>query len=297
MSALVHLEVDRGIATITLDSPDNRNALSATLVDQLAAHLATAASDDTVRGIVLTATGSVFCAGADLKNPPGSGAGGAGATLPDILTAVLECPKVVVARLNGHVRAGGTGLVAACDVVVAPDDITFAFTEVRIGVAPAVISVVCRRVMDRRSLHRYLLIGETFDAAAAAEAGLVTTVCARDDLDATIASIADGIRATAPNAVARTKALLGELEALDLADAFTHTAAVSAELFASDEGREGIASFREKRPPAWVAALAPSDGDDGDDGETPAVAAETGNATPTAADDVGGGASDEESRR
>ena len=172
---------------------------------------------------------------------------------------------MVVARLNGHVRAGGTGLVAACDVVVAPDDITFAFTEVRIGVAPAVISVLCRRVMDRRSLHRYLLIGETFDAAAAADAGLVTIVCARDELDAVVAALADGIRATAPNAVARTKALLGELEDLELADAFAHAAVVSAELFASDEGREGIASFREKRPPAWVAALdaARAPGDDG----------------------------------
>jgi enoyl-CoA hydratase/carnithine racemase len=294
MSALVHLEVDRGIATITLDSPDNRNALSATLVDQLAGHLAAAARDDTVRGIVLTATGSVFCAGADLKNPPGSGAGGGGATLPDILTSILECPKVVVARLNGHVRAGGTGLVAACDVVVAPDDITFAFTEVRIGVSPAVISVVCRRVMDRRSLHRYLLIGETFDAAAAAEAGLVTIVCHRDELDAAVASVADGVRATAPNAVARTKALLGELEALDLADAFAHAAVVSAELFGSDEGREGIASFREKRPPAWVAALAPAEGDDG---QTGGVAAETGTATGTAADTAGGGASGEETQR
>lgn len=254
MNPLVHLGVDRGIATITLDSPDNRNALSAALVDQLAAHLATAAADPAVRGIVLTATGSVFCAGADLKNPPGSGTG-SGATLPDILTSILECPKVVVARLNGHVRAGGTGLVAACDVVVAPDDVTFAFTEVRIGVAPAVIAVVCRRVMDRRSLHRYLLIGETFDACAAADAGLVTTLCDRADLDITVDAIADGIRATAPNAVARTKALLGELETLDIADAFAHTAVVSAELFGSDEGREGIASFREKRPPAWVTAL------------------------------------------
>jgi enoyl-CoA hydratase/carnithine racemase len=277
MNPLVHLEVDRGIATITLDSPDNRNALSAALVDQLAGHLATASADPGVRGIVLTATGSVFCAGADLKNPPGSGVGD-GATLPDILTSILECPKVVVARLNGHVRAGGTGLVAACDVVVAPADITFAFTEVRIGVAPAVISVVCRRVMDRRSLHRYLLIGETFDAAAAAAAGLVTTVCHRDELESTVVAIVDGIRDTAPNAVARTKALLGELETLGLADAFAHTAVVSAELFASDEGREGIASFREKRPPAWVAALATDDAADAAE-ETSGAAAETGAAT------------------
>jgi methylglutaconyl-CoA hydratase len=153
-----------------------------------------------------------------------------------------------------------------------PDDVTFAFTEVRIGVAPAVISVVCRRVMDRRSLHRYLLMGETFDAAAAAEAGLVTMVCDRDDLDVTVASIADAIRATAPGAVARTKALLGELEALDLADAFAHTAVVSAELFASEEGREGIASFREKRPPAWVTAL-----DEGADAD--AVGGATGEET------------------
>ncbi len=266
MSSLVHLDVDRGIATITLDSPGNRNALSATLVDELAAHLATATADSAVRGIVLTGTGSVFCAGADLKNPPGSGPSG-GATLPDILTAILECPKVVVARLNGHVRAGGTGLVAACDVVVAPADITFAFTEVRIGVAPAVISVLCRRVMDRRSLHRYLLIGETFDARAAADAGLASVVCDRDDLDATVGDLVDGIRATAPNAVARTKALLGELETLDLDEAFAHSAVVSAELFASDEGREGIASFREKRPPAWVADLDagpdPTGADDG----------------------------------
>jgi len=143
---LVRLGVDRGIATITLDSPANRNALSQRLLVELGQALAATAGDEAVRGVVLTATGSTFCSGADLKDPPGQGAG-AGVSMAEILEALWHFPKAVVARVNGHVRAGGIGLVAATDIAVAPTSATFAFTEVRIGVAPAIIAVVCGRRM------------------------------------------------------------------------------------------------------------------------------------------------------
>jgi methylglutaconyl-CoA hydratase len=250
---LVHLDVADGIATITLDSPSNRNALSAPLVAGLAAHLEATRADSSVRALVLTATGTVFCSGADLDNPPTTDSA-VGPTYAGILTALLEYPTIVVVKLNGHVRAGGLGLVASADIVIAPEDATFAFTEVRIGVVPAIISVVCTRVMPPRAVSRYFLTGETFSAADAAAAGLVTRTAPRDHVDTVTLALLDEIRKTAPSAVAHTKGLLADLRGLDLADGFVHAARVSAESFVSEEGREGIRAFLEKRPPAWAPA-------------------------------------------
>jgi len=249
MTELVHLDRVDGVGTITLDSPSNRNALSAQLHVELAAHLATACGDDEVRAIVLTATGTVFCSGADLKSASPSPS--PGVSFPDLLMAIMTAPKPVIAALNGSVRAGGIGLVAACDLVVAPADATFAFAEVRIGVAPAIIGVVCLRRMSPRAASRYFLTGEAFTAEEAVAAGLVTMACPLAEVPARVAALTAELRRAAPGAVAETKRLLADLPARSLADGFAHAASVSARLFASDEAQAGIAAFRDRRPPPW----------------------------------------------
>jgi enoyl-CoA hydratase len=234
----------RGIETLSLDSPDTRNALSASLVSELADALTECGKDADVRAVVLTHTGNTFCAGADLRDPPP----------PDALVAVLrqivELPKPVVARVTGHVRAGGLGLLAACDMTVGSTSATFAFTEVRIGVAPAVISLPLLPRTDPRALARYYLTGERFDATEAARAGLLTA--AAGDVDEALAPILDGLRRAAPEALAETKRLLTArvLETFDR-DAADLTA-LSARLFGSAQAREGMTAFLERRDPAWV---------------------------------------------
>ncbi|WP_369235255.1 enoyl-CoA hydratase family protein [Streptomyces sp. R21] len=234
----------RGIETLTLDSPHNRNALSAALVGQLADSLAKGENDADVRAFVLTHTGNTFCAGADLRNPPDPDA------LVALLRQIVTLRKPVVARVTGHVRAGGLGLLAACDIGAASTQATFAFTEVRIGVAPAVISLPLLPRTDPRALARYYLTGERFDAAEAARIGLLTA--AGDDVDDVLEPILDGLRRAAPQGLEETKLLLTArvLEAFDR-DAADLTA-LSARLFSSAQAREGMTAFLERRDPAWA---------------------------------------------
>ncbi|MEU6374487.1 enoyl-CoA hydratase family protein [Streptomyces sp. NPDC046909] len=234
----------RGVETLTLDSPHNRNALSAALVAELSSALAEAAKDTDVRAIVLTHTGNTFSAGADLKDPPHPDA------LVGLLRQIVELPKPVLARVTGHVRAGGLGLLAACDIGVASTDATFAFTEVRIGVAPAVISLPLLPRTDPRALARYYLTGERFDAPEAARIGLLTAT--GEDVDAVLEPLLEGLRAAAPEALAETKQLLTVrvLEAFDRDAA--HLTALSARLFSSAQAHEGMTAFLERRDPAWA---------------------------------------------
>ncbi|MBX9365477.1 enoyl-CoA hydratase family protein [Streptomyces sp. WAC04114] len=234
----------RAVQTLSLDSPHNRNALSAALVGELAGALTDAGKDTGVRAVVLTHTGNTFSAGADLKDPPPPEA------LVALLRQIVELPKPVVARVTGHVRAGGLGLLAACDIAAAATDATFAFTEVRIGVAPAVISLPLLPRTNPRALARHYLTGERFDAAEAQATGLLTTHA--DDVDTALEPILDGLRRSAPEALAETKRLLTArvLEAFDR-DAADLTA-LSARLFSSPQAREGMTAFLERRDPAWV---------------------------------------------
>ncbi len=173
MGELVRYEIDRAVATVTLDSPANRNALSAQLVTELSDHLTSAGADESVRAIVLTHTGTVFCAGADLKEQASEGGPEQGTKrMLALLRAIVELSKPVVARVDGAVRAGGLGLVGACDIAIASQQASFAFTEVRLGLAPAIISLTTLDRMTERAASRYFLTGETFDAVAAASAGL-----------------------------------------------------------------------------------------------------------------------------
>ncbi|MEE1755739.1 enoyl-CoA hydratase family protein [Streptomyces sp. SP18CS02] len=244
---LVTAAHERGITTLTLDSPDNRNALSARLVGELAEALTACGKDPSVRAVVLTHTGTTFSAGADLKAPPSP------YTFVELLRRIVELPKPVVARVTGQVRAGGLGLAGACDIVAAGTAADFALTEVRIGVAPAVISLPLLPRLDPRAAARYYLTGERFDAAEAARIGLVSVV-ARDgeDVDAALAPVLDGLRRASPQGLAESKRLVTarvletfERDAEDLVQR-------SASLFASAEAREGMTAFLERRDPAWV---------------------------------------------
>jgi enoyl-CoA hydratase len=234
----------RAVETLSLDSTGTRNALSAALVGELAAALADCGQDPDVRAVVLTHTGGTFCAGADLRDPPAPDA------FVGLLRAIVELPKPVVARITGHVRAGGLGLVAACDLAAASAAATFAFTEVRIGVAPAVISLPVIPRTDPRALARYYLTGERFGPAEAVGLGLLTT--AADDVDEALAPVLDGLRRSGPRALAETKRLLTArvLETFDR-DAADLTA-LSARLFSSGQAREGMTAFLERRDAAWV---------------------------------------------
>ncbi|PKV86378.1 enoyl-CoA hydratase family protein [Streptomyces sp. TLI_146] len=241
---VVHRSHDRGITTLTLDSPANRNALSAALVGELGAALADCAADPGVRAVLLTHTGTTFCAGADLKSPPDP------AAFVALMRAVVELPKPVVARVTGHVRAGGLGLLGACDIAVAGPDSSYAFTEALLGLAPAVISMPLLPRMDPRAAGRYYLTGERFGAAEAVRAGLLTE--AADDVDTALAPVLDGLRRASPQGLAASKSLV-TATVVETFDRWTEDlSARSAALFASAEAKEGVTAFLERREPPWV---------------------------------------------
>jgi methylglutaconyl-CoA hydratase len=242
MTEVVHSSTGAGVTTLMLDSPHNRNALSADAMEQLSAGLDAALADDAVRVVVLSHAGRVFCSGMDLRarDVPVS-------AFPTLLTAISTAPKPVIARVGGPARAGGIGLLAAADIAIAGASATFAFTEVRIGVVPAVISVSVLPRMLPRAAHELFLTGEVFDAARAAAVGLVNVAVPDVSLDLEVERYAQLLVQGAPGALAATKELL----AAPSSD-YAAMAALSATRFASEEGREGIAAFSEKRPAAWV---------------------------------------------
>lgn len=250
---LVHRTLDNGIATITLDSPQNRNALSAQLRRELRDHLTAAIEDDAVRVIVLDHTGPVFCAGMDLKESRSASSGDQGVMeFPAILEQIWNSPKPVVAKLAGPARAGGVGLVAACDIAVAADTATFAFSEVRIGVIPAVISVTVLPRLDARQAHELFLTGETFNAERAVAIGLLNSAVPSDQLDAETQRYTGMLALGGPKALAATKEMLRRPRPQKMSDDFSEMLALSAEHFAGEEGQEGIRAFAEKRKPNWV---------------------------------------------
>ncbi|HET9075690.1 MAG TPA: enoyl-CoA hydratase-related protein [Acidimicrobiales bacterium] len=249
MSELVRRSDTDGAAVLTLDSPHNRNALSRRLVDELLALLQEAAADPAVRTVVVTGAGRTFCAGADLSDPPVSGGRG---SYTDVLRTLWEYPKPVVIAINGHVRAGGFGMVAAGDIVVCAESATFAFTETRIGVVPAIISVLCLRRMTPLAASRYLLSGEQFGPDDARLAGLVTSVVPDDRLGAAVAEVAAGFRLCEPTALRVTREMIRRVPQMDTDAGFEWAQEVSQRMFASPEAAEGIAAFKEKRPPRWA---------------------------------------------
>ncbi|MGY1813659.1 enoyl-CoA hydratase-related protein [Blastococcus sp. SYSU D00820] len=248
--AVLRVETARGVARLVLDSPANRNALSRAMRAQLREALDAALADDAVRVVVLDHTGRVFCSGMDLSETAGRGAEDQGIReFPDLLTSIWSAPKPVVAVVRGPARAGGVGLLAACDVVVAGAAATFAFSEVRLGIVPAVISAVVLPRMLPHVAHRLMLTGEVFGAELAASSGLVDLAVPDDEVDAAVEAQLGALALGAPAALAETKRLL---RAGGLRGSFDELQELSARFFASEEGQEGMAAFREKRPARWV---------------------------------------------
>jgi enoyl-CoA hydratase len=247
---LVRYGVAEAVATLTLDSPANRNALSTRLVAELEDGLTRATADPDVRAIVLSHTGTVFCAGADLTEATSGDPGSAPRLLVNLMRAIVELPKPVVARADGHVRAGGLGLLGACDLAVAGPAATFAFTEVRLGLAPAVISLPLLPRLNPRAAACWYLTGATFDGAEAERIGLVTGH--GPDADAVLAPYLEALRKASPQGLAETKRLV-TAEVLRVFDRDGEELAdLSARLFGSAEAQEGMRAFLERRPPSWA---------------------------------------------
>ena len=254
-NTVVRTNVAAGVATLTLDSPHNRNALSSALITELVDALAAAAADNAVRVIVLSHTGSVFCSGADLKETAAALAAGdlPAGRMGEVLAAVWDSPKPVVARVGGAARAGGLGLIAAADIAVCATTATFAFTEVRLGVIPAVISATVLPRLVPRAAAELFLTGDTFNGVHAAQVGLVTAAVPDEQLDATVDRYVGSLVRGAPQALAATKALLrAAVDGRSIAERLAELSAVSVRFFTSDEGREGVRAYAEKRNPSWV---------------------------------------------
>ncbi|MEM7221017.1 MAG: enoyl-CoA hydratase-related protein [Pseudomonadota bacterium] len=245
-------EVKTGAAWITLNRPEARNALSSVLVMELYDHINAANADASVRCIVITGAEPAFCSGADLKSPPGAIVDGRSVTYPDVLNAILDSPKPVIAAVNGAAFAGGLGLIGAADIVITAAEAQFSFSEVRIGVIPAVISVVCLPKLGRHHGMRLFLTGARFSGNEAVSMGLAHSAVPKEELAAAVFAEIDMLNLGGPNALAESKKLVRRVPEMSVADAFAATGPWSAELFASAEGAEGMAAFREKRKPNWV---------------------------------------------
>ncbi|NUO55568.1 MAG: enoyl-CoA hydratase [Hamadaea sp.] len=246
--ALIQAVHSGGVATITLDSPANRNALSLALLAEMTTALDAAAADDGVRLVELRHTGPVFCSGADLKETQaGDGDGLPVARLGEVLEALAEHPKPVLAVVAGPARAGGLGLMAAADVTVCADTAHFAFTEVRLGVVPSVISAVVLPRLTSRAASELFLTGDVFDGPRAEQIGLVSRSVPADTLEPAAAAFRESLLRGGPDALRATKRLLRE-HPIGMAQ----LTALSVKHFSSAEGREGVAAAREKRDPSWL---------------------------------------------
>lgn len=247
------------VATITLDRPELRNAFNEEAIEELAVAFEGLGQTDTVRAIVLAAHGPAFCAGADLnwmKRMAGYSDDENhqdAMRLANMLRTIYLCPKPTVARVQGDCYAGGMGLVAACDIVVASDTVNFCLSEVKLGLIPATISPYVIKAMGEQPARRYFLTAERFDAREAHRLGLAHDVVAPDALDAKVAAIVSSLVANSPNAVKQAKQLVRDIAGREVNDPLlADTAGRIAGIRASQEGREGVASFLEKRKPSWL---------------------------------------------
>jgi methylglutaconyl-CoA hydratase len=262
VATLVRSIVSGPVARLELDSPANRNALSVQLLADLADAIARAESDPAVRVLVLGHTGTAFCSGADLKEQAaarqrGQAAPGVAALAP-LLIQLQDCPKPVVCAVGGAARAGGVGLVAACDIAIAAEPASFATGEVRLGVAPAVISAVVLPKIGRTAGARLFLTGEAIGAREAQTIGLVSEVVLESDLESAVARVVDALLQAHPHALAATKQILRDVPAMSRDEAFSAMAGLSARLFASAEAAEGMYAFLERRLPDWSPPADPS---------------------------------------
>ena len=247
------------VATVTLNRPELRNAFNEGAIAELALAFDELGRNELVRAIVLAANGPAFCAGADLnwmKKMAGYSHDENHADalrLADMLRTIYLCPKPTVAKVQGDCYAGGMGLVAACDVVVAAEGVNFCLSEVKLGLIPATISPYVIKAMGEQAARRYFITAERFDAAAAQRLGFAHEVVPMEALDTTVAGIVKALVSNSPHAVAQAKTLVREIVGQPVTDALLDdTARRIAEIRASSEGREGVSSFLEKRKPSWL---------------------------------------------
>jgi len=255
----LQLSYERGISTVTLNRPDVRNAFNDEVIAELTAVFVEIAKRDEVRCVVLAGNGPAFCAGADLNWMKRMATYTREDNLEDasamarMLEVIWRCPKPTIARVHGDTYAGGTGLVAACDIAVAAQPAFFCLSEVKLGLIPATISPYVIRAMGARAAHRYFLTAERFSAAQAQRIGFVHEVVEAGALDARVAEIAAALVQAGPEAVKACKKLLHDVAGHDItAGLVRRTVEGIADIRASDEGREGVQSFLGKRKPDWL---------------------------------------------
>ena len=248
-----------GVARITLNRPEVRNAFNDEVIAELTQAFVELGARPDVRAIVLAAEGAAFCAGADLnwmrRMADYSRAENIAdaAKMAEMLQVIYACPMPTIARIQGDVFAGGLGLVAACDMAVSVDTATYCLSEVKLGLIPATISPYVIRAMGARAAHRYFLTAERFTAAEALRIGLVHEVVSLDALDAKVAELAQALASASPNAMRACKGLLHNVAGRDIdAPLIASTVEGIADIRASDEGREGVQSFLQKHKPSWL---------------------------------------------
>jgi methylglutaconyl-CoA hydratase len=248
----VETALEGGVFTVTLADEPNRNALSIGLLTELVAAIDRADTDDEIRVVVLTNRGHIFCAGADLRERSNPDISASTVDMATVFGRIRRSPKPFVGRIAGHAIAGGLGLAASLDISIAVDDAKMGFTEVRIGVAPAIISVICLPKMRRADAAAAFLQGNRFLAPEAVRLGLINESVPAGELDAAVAAVVADLLLGAPGALAAAKQLLTKVPAMEFDPALEWAANLSAGLFAGPEGREGMAAYLEKRPPAWA---------------------------------------------
>ena len=257
---LLRLTVDkRGVARLTMNRPDLRNAFDEKLIAEICDAMGRLHADAGVRAVVLTGAGSAFSAGADLKMMRRAADYSQAENKDDarrlahMLNSIYECDKPTIALVNGPALGGGVGLVAACDIAIAAESAFFALSEVRVGLIPAVISPFVVRAIGPRQARRFFVTGERFDAEKAKDLNLVHMVCMDAQLDATLDNVLDNICAGGPSSQAAAKDLIRRVSYRSINDGvLEETAGLIAKVRASDEGKEGLTSFLEKRNPSWV---------------------------------------------
>jgi methylglutaconyl-CoA hydratase len=250
----VRHEIADGILTVTLADVENRNALGATVVNGLHDAVQQANADAGIRVVVVTNEGTTFCAGANLKEQSGAAKGARPKVgFEELLGEIQNSPTPILGKIKGHVVGGGNGLAAALDIAIAQDDVKFGFTEVRLGVAPAIISVVCLPKMRSGEAMEAFLRGNRFPAARAAELGLISRAVPKEELDAAVAEVIADLRLGGPNALGFAKRLVYEVPAMEEKEAFAWTADLSGRLFRGDEAAAGMKAFLKRERPPWAA--------------------------------------------
>jgi methylglutaconyl-CoA hydratase len=255
----IQLLIENRVATVTLNRPEVRNAFNESTIAEITDAFRALGAQGGVRAIVLAASGTAFCAGADLNWMKKMAAfthaenRSDAAQLAEMLRTIYVCPKPVVAKVQGDCYAGGMGLVAACDIVVCGDSVNFCLSEVKLGLIPATISPYVIKAMGESAARRYFLTAERFSAAEAHRIGLVHEVIASEGLDAACEKIVKALVANSPHAVREAKRLVRDVAGMSVTDALiADTAQRIADIRSSEEGKEGVQSFLEKRKPGWV---------------------------------------------